>query len=91
MRATWMVMLMMVLAVGCGKPPAPPTATSAPSPAKPVSAENIETSLAAAQEYITSNELLKAQAILVTLVKQVPNETRGHEMLGQVYAKYRNF
>ncbi len=58
------------------QPPAEPSVTIAP--------EKIEQSLSAAQEYITSQELAKAQAILVKLIEKAPREVRAYELHGQV-------
>ena len=66
MRHGLVIILVVVVLVGCrdrAKPP--PEAATAPASAHSVSAENIEKSLESAQEYITSNDLPKAQAILL--------------------------
>lgn len=85
MRAGFVFILILTF-VGCRERATPQAATSAPSTSKQVSAVNIEKTLAAVQEYITSNDLPKAQAILLTLIDRAPNEVRGHELLGQLYA-----
>jgi tetratricopeptide (TPR) repeat protein len=48
-----------------------------------VPAEKIEKSLAAAQEYLNSQDVPKAQAILLTLIKRAPKEVRAYELYGQ--------
>src|SRR4051812_39567172 len=62
----------------------PPQQTLAANPEPSVlSAEAIEKALAAAQQYLDSQDLNKAQAILVTLIDKAPKEVRAHEMYGQ--------
>lgn len=77
---------------GCGK-----SSTNAgkahvavdPPPVQPdsgqpeISNEKIEQSLAAAQEYIQSEDPIKAQAILLTLIQRAPREVRARELYGQ--------
>lgn len=66
---------------------ATPPASSVQPPAEPavaIAPEKIEQSLSAAQEYITSQELAKAQAILVKLIEKAPREVRAYELHGQV-------
>src|SRR6267142_1524343 len=84
MRAAWVAILFLMI-VGCRERAKPQAAATVPSHSTPVPAENIEKSLAAAQQYITSNDLAKAQAILLTLIDRAPGEVRAHELLGQVY------
>jgi tetratricopeptide (TPR) repeat protein len=86
----------MIAIIGCEKssPPAPdqpaseqssapPVAPATPS-AQPPAPEKIEQSLSAAQEYITSADFAKAEAILIKLIERAPQELRGRELYGQV-------
>jgi tetratricopeptide (TPR) repeat protein len=79
---------------GCGRDSAEPHAAAAAdrqqtaaavSQAQPLPSENIEKSLAAAQSYLDSQEIEKAQSILLTLIDRAPGEVRAREMLGQSY------
>src|SRR6187455_2111473 len=78
--------LLLLMVAGCGESAKPQGPATAPANSPQITAEKIEKSLAAAQDYITSNDLPKAQAILLTLIARAPNEVRGHELLGQLYA-----
>ncbi len=60
-----------------------PTASSSTAPQKHVDSEKVEAALAAANEYVQTGEIEKAEAILRTLIARSPDESRGHEMLGQ--------
>jgi tetratricopeptide (TPR) repeat protein len=72
--------------VGCDRDSAkPPAAESASPKVQSLPSENIEKSLAAAQSYLDSQDIEKAQAILLTLIDRAPNEVRAREMLGQSY------
>lgn len=51
-----------------------------------VSGENIEKALSAAQAYLDSQDVPKAQAILLTLIDRAPRDARAREMLGRAYA-----
>lgn len=68
---------------GCGDespaPPVPPAAGTAS-----ITADKIDASLDAAQQYMMSQQWDKAQAILVTLIDRAPAETRAREMFGQL-------
>jgi len=49
-----------------------------------VAAESIEEALAAAETYLHSQDLAKAEAILHVLINRAPNEPRAHEMQGLI-------
>jgi protein O-GlcNAc transferase len=86
--ARLLLMLLTPLA-GCkdSSPPPPAAAESTPTDATSsgLSAEQIEQSLAAAQEYLATQDIAKAKAILLTLVERAPNEVRAKELLGQTF------
>jgi tetratricopeptide (TPR) repeat protein len=77
------------IAWGCGRDASTGQSPSSASPAAPaqvesaVSHDQIEKSLAAAQEYLNASDALKAQAILVTLIDRAPREVRARELYGQ--------
>jgi tetratricopeptide (TPR) repeat protein len=71
---------------GCDRDSAPTASAAAQqqqAPVKGIGSEKIEASLVAAQEYMQSGDLVRAEAILRTLIDRAPQEPRGHEMLGQ--------
>jgi Flp pilus assembly protein TadD len=70
---------------GAGASPATAPAAAPPSAggSPPVTAEAIEDSLLAADQYFNAGELDKAQAILETLVIRAPGDVRARELLGQ--------
>jgi tetratricopeptide (TPR) repeat protein len=71
---------------GCGNQGAPPQAASkpkAPAESASIPAEKIEQALAAAQEYLSSQDHAKAIAILITLIDRAPDEVRARELYGQ--------
>ncbi len=49
-----------------------------------IDADRLEASLSAAEQYLQTQDLAKARAILVTLLDRMPQEIRAREMLGQV-------
>jgi tetratricopeptide (TPR) repeat protein len=65
--------------------PAAADSTIVPEPAVAIDSQKIEQSLSAAHEYITSQELAKAQVILLKLIEKAPREVRAYELLGQVF------
>lgn len=90
-RQTHLVLSVLVLAAltgwGCGKKPAQSPTAPAANPASTtesrLSAEKIEQSLAAAQEYLNADDVSAATAILVTLIDRAPREVRARELYGQ--------
>ena len=72
---------------GCGrggaKTPASAAGTQPVAQTTQISEEKIQASLIAAEEYLRSDDAMKAQAILLKLVERVPTDARAHEMLGQ--------
>jgi tetratricopeptide (TPR) repeat protein len=49
-----------------------------------VSPEAVEAALAAAEQYLTSSDVPRAEAILRRLIEQVPGESRARELYGRV-------
>ncbi len=69
---------------GCDRalpPPAPGADAQGSAGPRP---EAIEAALLAAGEYFSRDELGSAEAILVRLIEQAPNEHRAHELYGSV-------
>jgi len=95
MRNRKWVLLTLALAAGalssCRKPAHPSNAAASRAAADPpgvqpdITNEKIEQSLTAAQEYIQSEDPIKAQAILITLIQRAPREVRARELYGQTF------
>jgi tetratricopeptide (TPR) repeat protein len=78
--------LTVLVLAGCDGDSAPAANAAAQqqqAPAKETASAKIEASLVAAQEYVQSGDMVRAEAILRTLIDRAPDESRGHEMLGQ--------
>lgn len=74
------------LALGCDdQDKAPGQTASRPSVVRPenMTAEKIESALAAAEEYLRADDVAKAQAILLRLIERAPREVRARELYGQ--------
>jgi tetratricopeptide (TPR) repeat protein len=70
------------VAAGCDRSSAKPQA-----PAPVISRQRIDQSLAAAQEYLDSQDSAKAIAILITLIDRAPGEVRARELYGQALTR----
>jgi tetratricopeptide (TPR) repeat protein len=82
MRTIIACSLSLLCLAGCDEDPATNAGTSG-THQRSVDSDRIETSLAAANEYLQTGEIEKAEAILRTLITRAPDESRGHELLGQ--------
>jgi tetratricopeptide (TPR) repeat protein len=74
---------------GCnGEPESPEQhaneAVRSPAAGSSVAREDVEAALSAAEQYLNSGQLPKAEAILARLVEQAPEEPRARELMGQV-------
>ncbi|MCP3903862.1 MAG: tetratricopeptide repeat protein [Planctomycetes bacterium] len=73
--------------------PAKPIAvTPAPDPAPAAAAARpdataVDTALDAAQQYLDSDDLPKAEAVLAVLLEKAPRDARAHELLGQILVR----
>ncbi len=75
LRPAFLILSVACLLAGCERS-APPTPTVGP--------QAIEAALAAAQEYLSRNDLTSAEAILRTLIDKAPQESRAHELMGRL-------
>ncbi len=79
----------MLIGIGCGAcerqtPAAGPTAAVTSPVDSGVGAAAVESSLLAAEQYLTAGDTASAEAILETLLDRMPRESRAHELYGQV-------
>jgi tetratricopeptide (TPR) repeat protein len=88
MKHSIILILIVFLVVGCGETDRPdPDRAGENAHAKPqavVSAEAIEASLAAAEEYFQTRDLAKAEAILLRLLDRVPEQPHALELYAQL-------
>lgn len=91
-RCRWVWLVIGCCLVGCDEKAAKPQAAAAGenTQAATVSSEVIEQSLTAAQVYLDTQDVAKAQVILFTLLDRAPNEMRAREMLGQSFVLSAN-
>jgi tetratricopeptide (TPR) repeat protein len=83
MRITFTCVTMTALLLaGCEGADSPMAGSSAPRP-RELASEKLEASLSAAGQYLQTGEIDKAEAIVRTLINRAPDESRGHELLGQ--------
>ena len=68
------------LSVGCGESNPKPAAANAPA----ISPEAIRAALAAAEEYLASQNLAKAETIALELIEKAPVDWRGHEVHARI-------
>ncbi|MCH8007093.1 MAG: tetratricopeptide repeat protein [Planctomycetes bacterium] len=75
LRLAFLVLSVACLLAGCERslPPAPTVGPQA-----------IEDALAAAQEYLSREDLTSAEAILRVLIDKAPQESRAHELMGRL-------
>ncbi len=79
----------MLIGIGCGAcerrtPADGPTAAVTSPVDSGVGAAAVESSLMAAEQYLTVGNTASAESILETLLDRVPRESRAHELYGQV-------